>query len=70
MDNLLVAGGSGHSAPFCLPPMDLSPETCYVRTRGDIILAVVRKKDLLECDDEADLRTLKAAARSVRIEVT
>lgn len=69
VDDPLEAGGSGHSTPFYLPPMDRSPETCYVRTRGDIILAVVRKKELLECDDDADLRTLKTAARPVRIKV-
>lgn len=70
MDSMLEAGGSGHSTPFYLPPIARSPETCYVRTRGDIILAVVMKKDLLECDDDADLRTLKTAARPVRIKVT
>lgn len=56
--------------PFYLPPVDRSPETCYVRTRDGIILAVVRKKELLECDDDAEFRTLKAAARLVRIKVT
>lgn len=42
---------------------------CYVRTKSDVILAVVRKKDLLRCDDDAGLRNLKTAACPVRIQV-
>eukprot|EP00752_Nemacystus_decipiens_P012681 g11234.t1 len=35
--------------------------------RSDIVLAVVRKKELLECDDDAGLRTLKTTAYPVHV---
>ena len=62
--------GSQNSAPYHLPSLGRAAETfCYVRTRGDIVLAVVRKKELLECNGDAGLRTLKTTAYPVRIKV-
>lgn len=63
-------GDPAQPEPFSLPPMGRFPETCYVRTRGDIILAVVRKKDLLKCDQVAGLRSLKTTACPARIKVS
>lgn len=37
--------------------------------RGDLILAVVSKEELLGCVDDIDLRALKAAAHPVCIKV-
>lgn len=51
-----------------LPPVE-SCGGCYVRTRGDILLAVVKKDELLQCEDEIGLRALKAAALPARITV-
>ncbi|CAM9390608.1 unnamed protein product [Ectocarpus fasciculatus] len=68
LDNPLAARDREYSTPFRLPSIDRSPEMCYVRTKSDVILAVVRKKDLLECDDDAGLRNLKTAACPVRIQ--
>lgn len=41
-----------------------------MRTKSEVVLAVVCKKELLDCRGELDLQTLKASARSVRIKVT
>lgn len=68
LDNFF-AEGPQTPRPCFLPPLGRGPETCYVRTRRDIVLAVVRKKELLDCDDDAGLRTLKTTARPVRVEV-
>ncbi|CAM9229280.1 unnamed protein product [Hapterophycus canaliculatus] len=68
LDNLFAAREPEHPPPFHLPPMNRSPETCYVRTRGDLILAVVRKRELLKCADDVSFRSLKTAAYPVRIE--
>ncbi|CAM9595562.1 unnamed protein product, partial [Ectocarpus sp. 8 AP-2014] len=68
LDNPLAARDREHSALFRLPSIDRSPEMCFVRTKSHVILAVVRKKELLECDDDADLRNLKTAACPVRIQ--
>lgn len=68
-DNLLANRGPEHSPTFHLPPMERPPETCYVRTRGDLVLAVVRKKELLKCVDDVSFRRLKTAAHPVRIKV-
>ncbi|CAN0073464.1 unnamed protein product [Ectocarpus sp. 12 AP-2014] len=68
LDNPLAARDREYSALFRLPSIDRSPEMCFVRTKSDVILAVVRKKELLECDDDAGLLNLKTAARPVRIQ--
>lgn len=53
---------------FRLPAVERAGR-CYVRTRRDILLAVLRKEDLLACKDDTDLRNLKASARPVGIKV-
>ncbi|CAM9091414.1 unnamed protein product [Ectocarpus sp. 4 AP-2014] len=68
LDNPLAARDREKPAQFRLPCIDRSPEMCFVRTKSDVILAVVRKMELLECDDDAGLRSLKTAACPVRIQ--
>lgn len=41
-----------------------------MRTRSEIVFAVVSKKELLGCRGDVDLQRVKAGARSVRIKVT
>ncbi|CAM9578777.1 unnamed protein product [Scytosiphon promiscuus] len=67
LDDLLAARGQEHPPQFRLDPMERSPEMCYVRTRSDLVLAVVRKEKLLDCADDGSFRSLKTAARPVRI---
>lgn len=55
---------------FSMPPLEQPPSGCYLRTCQDVILAVIRKGDLLECDDDVGLQRLKAAAVPVRVTVS
>lgn len=80
LDSLLGAfpgaGKTGQASPetvfsekILLQPV-ARPKGCYVRTRGDVVLAVVRKKRLLDCKHDKGLRAVKAAARPVCIKAS
>lgn len=53
-----------------MPPLEQPHNGCYLRTCQDIILAVIRKGDLLECDDDVGLQRLKTAVVPVRVKVS
>lgn len=58
----------GRPKTFRLPTIE-RPEGCYVRTRGDIMLAVIRKQDMLACDDDRGIQRVKQTARPVCVKV-
>lgn len=70
-DDIFASRGPDVSCPktFRLPPIE-RPEGCYVRTRGDLMMAVIRKQDLLACDTDRELQIVKKNARPVCVKVS